>query len=151
MLPHGVAAIIEYLTDTKMKVLQDVRVIISKAGGSVTPTAFLFEKKGKIWIQEKEGFGEDQILEEAIEAGATDVTSEDGKVVVETAPSDVSAVAEKLVKKLEVHIERFEIVFDPNEDSMVDLSEDQGAEVDRIVDRIEEEPSVQNVFLNASS
>ena len=151
MLPHGVAAIIEYLTETKMKVLQDVRVIVNKFGGTVTPTSFLFEKKGKIWFQEKEGLGEDEVLDEAIEAGATDVSTEEGKIVVETAPSDASVVAERLKEKLKLQVERMEIVFDPNEESVVELSEDQSADLERIMDRLEDEPSLQNVYLNASS
>jgi transcriptional/translational regulatory protein YebC/TACO1 len=151
MLPHGVAAIIEFLTGTKMKVLQDVRVIVNKYGGTVTPTSFLFEKKGKIWFQEKEGLGEDEVLDEAIEAGATDVSTEEGKIVVETAPSDASVVAERLKEKLKLQVERMEIVFDPNEESVVELSEDQSADLERIMDRLEDEPSLQNVYLNASS
>jgi transcriptional/translational regulatory protein YebC/TACO1 len=151
MLPHGVAAIIEYLTESKLKVLQDVRLILSKNGGSATPTAFLFEKKGRVWLQEKEGLGEDEVLEEAIEAGATDVTTEDGKIVIDTAPSDATAVAEILKEKLKVQIEKTEIVFDPNEDTLVSLDEQQDADVQRIIDMIEEEPSLQELYLNATT
>jgi transcriptional/translational regulatory protein YebC/TACO1 len=151
MLPHGVAAIIEYQTESKNRVLQDVRVILSKNGGTVTPTAFLFEKKGRIWFREQDQLGEDEVLEEAIEAGATEVTTEEGRLVVDTSPSDVSTVADQLQERFKLQVERAEIIFDPNEDSIVELSETQSQEVQRILDRVEEEPSFQSVYINASS
>ena len=151
MLPHGVAAIVEYQTESKIRVLQDVRVILNKNGGTVTPTAFLFEKKGRILFQQQDQLGEDEVLDEAIDAGATDVTTEEGRLVVETAPSDVSVVSERLQERLKLQVERAEIIFDPNEESLVELSEDQSAELERVVDLIQEEPSLQNVYVNAIS
>lgn len=151
MLPHGVAAIIEYQTDQKQRVLQEARTILGKNGGTVTPTAYMFEKKGRICFQQQDNLGEDEVLEEAIEAGATDVATEEGRIVVETAPEDVSRVAEALKKVLKLDIKTAEILFDPNEQSLVQLSEQQDADLQRIVDMIEDEPSFQSMYLNASS
>ena len=151
MLSHGVAAIIEYQTDQKNRVLQDARVIIGKSGGTVTPTAYLFEKKGRICFQEQDKLGEDEVLEEAIEAGATDVATEDGKIVVDTAPEDLSKVAESMKERLKLEIETADIIFDPNEQSLVALSEEQDADLQRTVDLIEDEPCFQSIYLNASN
>ncbi len=151
MLPHGVAAIVEYQTDQKQRVLQEARVILGKNGGTVTPTAYMFEKKGRICFHQQDKLGEDEVLEEAIEAGATEVSTEEGKIVVETAPEDVSRVAEMLKRTLKLEIESAEIIFDPNEDSLVGLSEQQDANLQRIVDLIEDEPCFQTMYLNASN
>ena len=86
MLPHGVAAMIECQTDNKARTLTDIRYIISKAGGTATPTAFLFEKKGRISFEAQEKVGVEDALEDAIEAGALDIVAEEEKLVVETEP-----------------------------------------------------------------
>ncbi|RMD41466.1 hypothetical protein DV735_g3635, partial [Chaetothyriales sp. CBS 134920] len=130
MLPHGVAAIIEYQTESKAKVLQDIRALINRRGGSITPTAYIV----------------DDVLEEAIEAGATDVISEDdGQVVVETEPADVMAVSERLQERLKAQVERVEIVMEAKEDAMIDLDSTQSAELEGLIELIEDEPSLQNV------
>ncbi|RMZ86176.1 hypothetical protein DV737_g233, partial [Chaetothyriales sp. CBS 132003] len=155
MLPHGVAAMIEYQTESKAKVLQDIRALISRKGGSITPTAYMFERKGKIWFrQEVEGGGPgldvDHVLEEAIEAGATDVMGEDGQVVVETEPADVMAVSERLQERLNAQVERVEIIMEAKQDAMVDLDTAQLAELEGLIETIEDEPSLQNVYMDAS-
>ena len=151
MLPHGVAAIVEYQTDQKSRVLQEIRVILGKNGGVVTPTAYMFEKKGRVCFQQQDRLGEEEVLEEAIEAGALDVGMEDGRIVVQTSPEDVSRVAEKLKEVLKLDVESAEIVFDPNEANVVELSEGQDADVQKIVGLIEDEPSFQSMYLNASN
>lgn len=150
MLPATVAAIIECQTESKAKTLQDVRMLITRNGGQVTPTAFLFEKKGKIWFQEQEGIGVESAMDEAIEAGATDIVTEDGRLVVETEPSDLAAVSEKLQERLKLQIERADIVYDPREDTMVELTEEQEGELQRVLEWIETDSSVQNVYTNAA-
>ncbi len=155
MLPHGVAAMIECQTDSKNRTIADVRLIISRAGGNVTPTAFLFEKKGRVVFEEQDKVGLDDALEEAIEAGALDLTSEDdnaNKLVVETPPAEVMEVAHTLHSRLGLVVEKAEVVYVPNEDSLVTtLSEEQEEEIHNILDALEEDPSFQNVYINAVS
>ncbi|KIW76145.1 hypothetical protein Z517_10890 [Fonsecaea pedrosoi CBS 271.37] len=149
MLPHGVAAMIECQTDNKARTLTSIRNIITKAGGTVTPTAFMFEKKGRISFEEQEKIGVEDALEDAIEAGALDIAAEENRLVVETEPADVMAVAQKLQSKLGIQVEKAEVVYMPNEDSMVSLSTQQEEEVQAILDSLEEDPSLQNLYINA--
>lgn len=149
MLPFGVAAMIECQTEQKLRVLQDIRLIVNKSGGTVTPTAFLFDRKGKIWFEHKQGVGVDEALDEAVEAGAEDITMEDDQLVVETPPADVTAVAQKLKERLQLQIHRTEILFVPKSDLLVRLDDSQGAELQRTLDAIEDEPSLQNLYINA--
>lgn len=149
ILPHGVAAIIEYQTESKLKVLQDIRALIGKRGGTVTPTSFLFERKGKVWFQEQDGIGVDEAMDQAIEAGATDITLEDGKLVVDTEPADVVVVAEQLQANLKLQLERSDIVFEPKEETMVSLESAQATELSSLLEAMEDEPSLQNIYVNA--
>jgi transcriptional/translational regulatory protein YebC/TACO1 len=150
MLPHGVAAMIECQTDNKARTLMDIRYIIGKAGGTTTPTAFMFEKKGRVSFEEQDKVGAEDALEDAIEAGALDISLEERKLVVETEPADVMAVAQELQKKLQIQVEKAEVVYVPNADSAVALSEEQEAELQGILNSLEEDPSVQNLFVNAA-
>jgi transcriptional/translational regulatory protein YebC/TACO1 len=151
MLPHGVAAVIEYQTDSKARVLQDVRSIIKRAGGTVTPTSFLFEKKGRIWFEKKDDLGVDDVLDDAIEAGAVDVESEDGQLIVDTDPKDVTSLAQRLCEKFGLTLEKSEILYDPKEDSMIELKDDQSAELEIIVGSIEDDPGLQNIYMNVAA
>ena len=151
MLPYGVAALIEFQTEQKLRVLKDVRSIIGRAGGTVTPTSFLFDKKGKIWYNKQEELGVDDILDEAIEAGALDVDLEDGQIVVETEPNEITVVAQRLEEKFSLKLQRSEIFYDPKEESLVSLSKDEDIEIGAIVDSIEAEPTLQNLYLNVMS
>lgn len=150
MLPHGVAALIECQTESKNRTLADIRLIVNRAGGTVTPTAFLFEKKGRILFEEQGKIGLEEALEEAIDAGALDVTSEEDKLVVETLPADVMAVGQRLQDRLGVQVEKAEVIYVPNEDSMVTLSEEQEEEVQKVLDSLEEDPSLQNLYINVA-
>ncbi len=149
MLPHGVAAMIEYQTESKGKVLQEIRKLINKRGGSLTPTSFLFERKGKIWFQAKSAIGVDEAMDQAIEAGATDIAMEDGQLIVETEPTDLTAVSQRLQDSLKLQVEQSEIIFEPKQESMVELSSTQSAETSSLIDMIEDEPSLQNLYVNA--
>ncbi|KAJ9638499.1 uncharacterized protein PV06_09609 [Exophiala oligosperma] len=158
MLPHGVAALLECQTDNKARTLQDIRLILSRAGAAVTPTAFLFEKKGRITFEEQQEndqgskVGVDEALEDAIEAGADDVsTDEDGRLVIDTPPEDVMDVAKKLQEKLGLRVDKAEVVYDPNGESMVSLTPEQEEEVGKVLEALEEDPSLQNLYVNATS
>lgn len=149
ILPFGVAAMIECQTESKARVLQDVRYTVGKAGGTITPTAFMFEKIGRISFEKQDGLGVDEVLEDAIEAGALDITEEEDMIVIDTPPSEVTAVAQRLQETLKIHMQRSEIVYVPKEDSLVTLDQEQAASLQPILDSIEEESSLQNLYINA--
>lgn len=151
MLPFSVGAVIECETDTKLRTLQDIRAMIGRRGGSITPTSFLFERKGKVVFEKQDGISTDEVLDQAIEAGATDVDVEDdGRLVVETEPSELSLVTQRLSKSLGLKVESLDIIHDPKEDTMVSLKEENMAELEDIVAQLEEDPSVQDVYINAT-
>lgn len=122
MVPPSVAVIIECQTDSKPRTLADMRLAIKEAGGNVTPTNHLFERKGRVVFENSLNIGETDIFDRAIEAGAIDVeVEEEGDVVVTTKPSQTTAVASALAQSSGFKIKSSDIIWDPKEDMMVDV------------------------------
>jgi transcriptional/translational regulatory protein YebC/TACO1 len=153
IMPPTVAMIIEVETDNKNRTMQDLRVLIKSYGGSVTPTNYLFQRKGRVLFEKDErNLGVDEVLDEAIEAGAEDIeTDEDGSIVVWTEPNKTLAAADALQKSLNLKVESSDIIWDPNEDTQVALeSEDVVKELSGFVDALRDNPQVQGVYANAA-
>lgn len=152
MLPGSVAAVVECQTDQKARVLQDVRYLIKNGGGIVTPTTFLFEKKGRVVMEKKEGLNSDDYLDQVIEAGAMDLTMDDkGRLVVFTDPSETKSVGETFAKLSGLTIEELEIFWDPNKDTLVEVQDESQAKVlEDLLTALREEPSVQDIYLNTT-
>lgn len=151
MLPFGVAAIMEGQTENKNRILADVKMIVQRAGGALTPTAFSFEKKGKIWFKQHDTIGVDEAMDEAIEAGAEEIVSEDGQLVVETPPELVSSVAQRMQSVLGLEVERSQIMYDPREETLARLDESQATELQPVLDQLEELDDLQEVYINATT
>ena len=148
MLPHNVGAMIECLTDSKARVLQDIRVTITRNGGSLSPTGFLFQRKGRNVFQKADGVGVDTVLEQAIDAGATDVElDEEGRLVIETEPNALTAVVQAMK---ELKLEASEIVYDPVPETMINLNDSEIDAVEGVIDLIQADCSVQNIYLNSA-
>lgn len=153
ILPPSVAVVIECQTDQKARVLQDLRYIVKNAGGTITPTTYLFEKKGRIVFEKKEdGLNPDDYLEQAIEAGATDlIADEEGRLVVFTEPTETKGVGETLSKMIGLSVEEREIFWDPNKDTMVQVEDAaQAAKLEETLNAIREDASVQDIYFNTS-
>lgn len=161
MLPDAnVAAVIECQTDNKARTMQDVREALKHAGATVTPTAYMFDRRGKIVFEKPDGVGEEEIMDKAIEAGAVDVEVEEGEgeddgegevVVVWTEPNEVSAVGEKMAELLGSRAKTQELVWEPKEDLMVEVKEgDVANKLERLMGKLEDESSVQGIYLNTT-
>lgn len=153
ILPNNVAVIVDCETDSKLRTLAEVRLTIKEHGGSTTPTSYLFTRKGIITFERKEGIGLDEVLEPAVEAGATDVEQDDeGRVVVFTEPGETRAVGDAITAELDLQVATSGIVWDPNGHTMVEVSSSEAAEeLSRFIDELQErEASVQCVAMNVS-
>ncbi|KAK4968174.1 hypothetical protein LTR66_007331 [Elasticomyces elasticus] len=149
--PSGVACIVECETDSRLRTLADVRMIMRSHGGQATPSSYLFAKKGRIRFAKKDGVGVDEALEVALEAGALDLEEdEEGGVVVYTEPGSTKVVGEKLASELGLEINSSEIIWDANEETLVDLKGEEEAEnLANFVDALQEkESSLQGVYMN---
>ena len=115
----------------------------------MTPTSHLFDRKGKIMFEKAEGIGEEDIFDQAIEAGAIDVdTGDGGQVVVFTEANQTVAVANAISRSAGLKIQSSDIIWDPKEDMMAGATTSEA--LDSFLDRLQEDSSVQEVYTNAS-
>ena len=99
--PKGIAVIVEALTDNRNRTAGDVRHYFDKYGGNMGQSgsvSFMFTKQGVI-ILEQEGIDEEKLMEDALEAGATDFLTDDGIYEIRTDPYDCGAVSSALADK----------------------------------------------------
>ncbi|EON61561.1 hypothetical protein W97_00776 [Coniosporium apollinis CBS 100218] len=154
IFPPSVAVVIDCLTDNKLRILADIRHLIKQHQGSVTPTNYLFEKKGQIIFKPKEGLGADEVLDTALEAapGVLDVVEgADGRVVVFTEPADTKGTGETLSGALGLEVEESEIIWDPNEDTKVEISDEEAAQaLSGFAEKLQDISGVQAMYMNAS-
>ena len=145
--PAGVAVIVETLTDNRNRTAADVRAAFSKYGGNMGTTgcvSFMFDNKGIIIIEdEDEELDEDEVTMDALEAGAEDVSYENGIYEIETNPDDVDAVREALAEKYTISsAEATEVA-----QTLTTLTDEkQITNMRRMLDTLEDNDDVQNVY-----
>jgi transcriptional/translational regulatory protein YebC/TACO1 len=151
MFPPGVGVVLDCLTESKGQTIQETRALIKEFGGAASPSAYLFEKKGRVVFKEKEGFGVDEVLDAAIEAGAEDIREEDGNVVALCGTTETKNVAEGMEKETGLEVESLGIVWDAVEDTRIEVQDEAlVTQLDSFVDKIMEAPGVQSVSMNAN-
>lgn len=147
----GVAVIVEALTDNKNRTAGDVRHAFDKCGGSMGSTgcvSYLFKKKGLIVAEAEKGMTEDDVMMIALEAGADDVITEDNVIYeIYTTPNDVATVKEN-IEKGGLSILSYESGFYP--DDYVDPAPENIPMIEKLIDMLEENDDVQNVYHNAN-
>ena len=152
ILPGNVGVMVDCETDNRLRTLAMLRLILKDAGGAATPCAYLFNKRGRITFEAKEGIGVDEALEAALEAGALDVeeNEDDGGIVLWSEPEDTKAVGETVAAALGLEISTSDIVWSPNDDTRVGVSGEEAAQgLCRFADDLQErESSVQAIAMN---
>ncbi|KAI6250751.1 hypothetical protein HI914_00459 [Erysiphe necator] len=155
IMPPSIALIIECETDNKSRTLMDLRFKIKYHGGIVTPTSYLFNRKGKLVFEKSDKIrGLDDVLDAAIDAGAEDVdTMGDDSIVIWTEPSKTFSTLEQLQSVLDLKVKSSEIIWDANRDTVIPLRDIDELKINHLldlVDELQEYPDVQGVFANVS-
>lgn len=146
---EGVAVIVETLTDNTNRTSADIRHIFSKCGGSLGTSgcvSYMFDKKGLI-VVDANGVDEDALMMEALEAGADDVVAQDGYFEIYTAPADFSAVREAVEANKDYVILDAGVQMIPS--NTVTPSAEAEVKIRRLLDMLEDNDDVQNVYHNA--
>ncbi|QBR71380.1 YebC/PmpR family DNA-binding transcriptional regulator [Beijerinckiaceae bacterium] len=145
--PGGVAVIVEALTDNRNRTAGEVRSYFTKAGGSLAETgavSFLFDHVGVIEFPAKAA-SEDAMMEAAIEAGAEDVqSSEEGHEVI-TSLEGLREIAQVLEAKFG-EPRKSSLIWKPQ--NMVNVDDEAGEKILRLVGMLEDNDDVQNVYSN---
>ena len=146
--PSGVAVIVETLTDNKNRSAGNVRSAFTKGGGNMGATGcvgFMFQEKGEIVI-EREDKDEDEIMMLALDAGAEDFTAEEEVFIITTTPEDFGTVREALEAE---GLEFLEAAVKMIPDTYTELNEDDAKEFQKMLDLLEDDDDVQEVYHNA--
>ena len=146
--PHGVAVIVECLTDNRNRTGAEIKNIFSRNGGSLAEpgaVAWQFERKG-VLILEKAAAAEDDLMLAALEAGAEDIADQGDTWEITTAPTDLHIVRTSL-EEAGIVISSGDLTMLPT--TVIALDEAGSAKsVLRVIDALEEHDDVQNVYAN---
>lgn len=146
--PGGVAIIVETLTDNRNRTAGDVRHAFSKYGGNMGESGcvgWMFDRRGIIAI-ESEGVTEEQVMEAALEAGAEDVSNEGELFEILTDPYAVEEVRDA-IEKAGVKVASAEVSRIPQ--NRASLEGKQAESCLKLIDMLEDNDDVQNVYTNA--
>jgi YebC/PmpR family DNA-binding regulatory protein len=145
--PGGVAVIVEALTDNRNRTASEVRATFTKNGGNLAETgavSFMFDHVGQVEYDAAKASA-DAMLEAAIEAGAEDVVSDENGHAVITAQDALSEVAKALEAKFG-EPRKAALIWKPQNTLSVD--DDQGETLLRLIETLEDNDDVQNVYAN---
>lgn len=144
--PGGAAVLVEVMTDNRNRTVSDVRSIFTKCNGNMGEAgcvSWMFAKKGLIVFSKQSDF--DKLFEAALEAGADDVVDEDEQIEVLTDPSSFIEVREAL-ERAGFKYESAEVTMIPQ--TMAKLEGKQAETMLKLMDRLEDNDDVQNVYAN---
>ena len=149
--PGGVAVIADCITDNRNRTASDVRHCFAKNGGNLGTTGsvgFMFDEKGVLVVERTPGMDEDEMMMMALEAGAEDVNSEEADVFeIYTAHNDFSSVREALEQQgltfLSAEVNKIP------QNTVAVTDPDTVLKIQKLLDMLEENDDVQNVYHNA--
>ncbi len=146
--PHGIAVMIQCVTDNRNRTVAELRHMISKHNGNLGDSgsvAWMFERKGIVTI-EKGSHTEDDVMEIILDAGADDLKTEEEFFEVITSMENLEKVRKALDEK-KYKIESANLQYIAKD--LVALNEAKAADLMKFLDIIEEYDDVQNLFTNA--
>ncbi len=145
--PGGIAIMIEALTDNKRRTVAEIRHVLDKHGGNLGETGcvgWMFDRRGSI-IVSKEGVGEDEIFDKALESGAEDVQDGDDSWEIYTSSTEIETVRGNL-EVAGVTIENYELTQIPQNSIKIDGK--NAMKMLKLMEAIEDNDDVQNVYAN---
>ncbi|CAM5619367.1 YebC/PmpR family DNA-binding regulatory protein [Streptomyces sp. BK208] len=145
--PNGVAVLIECLTDNRNRAASDVRVAMTRNGGSMADpgsVSYLFNRKGVVIVPKGE-LSEDDVLGAVLDAGAEEVNDLGESFEVLSEATDLVAVRTAL-QDAGIDYESADANFVPT--MQIELDEEGARKIFRLIDALEDSDDVQNVFAN---
>jgi UPF0082 protein BDI_1233 len=146
--PFGIAVFVETATDNTTRTVGNVRSYFNKAGGTLGTTGsleFLFDHKCVFHILKKEGVSLDDLELELIDYGVDELEEDEGEVILYGDFAQNAAI-QKYLEENGYEITSSEFVRIPND--LKDVTPEQRETIDKLIERLEEDEDVQNVFHN---
>ncbi|KGM95473.1 transcriptional regulator [Clostridium novyi A str. 4552] len=147
--PGGVAVMVKCLTDNRNRSAASVRHKFDKYGGNLGANgcvSYIFQRKGQLVIEKTDEIDEDELMMQALEAGAEDFNSEEEIFEITTDPEDFSAVREELEKNGYSFLEA-DVTMIPDVMAAVDM--ETAPKTQKLLDMLEDDDDVQDVYHNA--
>ena len=146
--PFGIAVFVETATDNTTRTVGNVRSYFNKAGGTLGTTGsleFLFDHKCVFHILKKDGVSLDDLELELIDYGVDELEEDEGEVILYGDFAQNAAI-QKYLEENGYEITTSEFVRIPND--LQDVTPEQRETIDKLIERLEEDEDVQNVFHN---
>lgn len=146
--PNGVAVLIECLTDNRNRAASDVRVAMTRNGGSMADpgsVSYLFNRKGVVIVPKADGVDEDKLFEVVLDQEPDEINDLGESFEIVSEPSKMVAVRTALVDA-GIDYDSAEANFVP--DMQVELDVDGARKILKLIDALEDSDDVQNVFAN---
>ncbi|GMG55839.1 unnamed protein product [Ambrosiozyma monospora] len=157
LAPGGVAVVIEAYTDNKNRSIGFVRPCFNKFSLNMTPTLYMFERKGMILLDVKDTTFDDA-FEELLELGCEDInevepeegeTQEGNLIEIISSPTEFGKIAKQLKDEGKYTIKDMQIGYHPIEDMMVEVTdEDTKASLEKFIGMLEDVDDVTQVYTN---
>ena len=146
--PHGVAILIEAATDNNQRTVANLRSYFNKFGGNLGTSGmldFLFDRKCVFTIAQKEGIDLEELELELIDYGVEELFAEDDEIVIYAEFQNFGPI-QKYLEENNFEIKSFKFERIPND--MKKLTDEEKEEVEKLLEKIEEDDDVTNVFHN---
>lgn len=147
--PGGVAVMVDVLTDNRNRSASEIRHAFSKSGGNLGESgsvSFLFDKQGIIEIEAKDGLDEDEVMMDAVDAGADDMRTEDDRFIIVTAPATFEEVRKVLSEEKGYEIDRAEVAMIPT--TKTALTGTDLEKMETLIETLEDNDDVQDIYSN---
>jgi YebC/PmpR family DNA-binding regulatory protein len=146
--PHGVLVFVECASDNTTRTVANVKMYFNKAGGGVVPNGsleFMFNRKCVFELQKSDSFDAEELELELIEAGCEEIEVIEDKVFVYGDYTSYGTLA-SAIEALNIEIIKSNLQRIPT--SPVDFTEEQLVDIEKMLDRIEDDDDIQQVFTN---
>ena len=147
--PYGIAIFVDAATDNTTRTVANVRSVFNKFGGTLGTSGsldFMFTQKSVFTFTKKDGLDMDELILELIDFGVEDeFDEEENEVTIYGDPKSFGAI-QKFLEEKGFEITGSEFTRIPNDQK--DVTDEQRATIDKIVERLEEDDDVQNVHTN---
>lgn len=147
--PGNIAVIVDVLTDNRNRIAAEMRHIFDKSGGNMGNSgsvSWMFDKKGQIIIERTALMDEDEVMMQALDAGAEDFIANDDSFEVYTAPNDFSAVREALEPNGYTFLTAEVNMIPQNTTEITDAETIE--KIERFLERLDDNDDVQEVYHN---
>jgi YebC/PmpR family DNA-binding regulatory protein len=148
--PHGVLVVVECATDNPTRTVANVKSYFNKAGGSVVPNGsmdFMFNRKCVFEIVKTDTMDPEELELELIDAGCEEIEVDGDKVYVYGDYTSFGTIAKGL-EDMNIEVQKSNLQRIPT--SPIDLTEEQMLDVEKMLDKIEDDDDIQQVFTNIS-